>query len=68
MSLTVINDLWKNTWRALEQQRMRSEAQGDQMMKQLNKQQGINQSKEAMKEHARKSRSGSLVQDDELER
>lgn len=68
MSLSVINDLWKNTWRELEKQRMQTEAQGDFMKKQLNKQEAIHRSKEAMKEHIRKNASRTLYKEDELER
>ncbi|MGE4282316.1 MAG: MobP3 family relaxase [Clostridia bacterium] len=68
MGLSVINDLWKNTWRELERRRMQSEAQADMMREQMVKQTDL--SKEAMVELSRKNQErGSLYKDeDELER
>lgn len=67
MGVSIINDLWKSTWKQLERQRMQTQAQAEHMKKQLFKQQSANQSVEAMKEQARKNKSNSLYRDDELE-
>lgn len=67
-NFTTINDIWKSIWRALEGERMTTEAQVEQMKKQLEKQQA-NISKEAQKEQARKNKDkGTLYKDEELER
>lgn len=67
MGFTIINDIWKSVWSALERQRLQTEYQSEYMKKQLNKQQSINQSKEAIKEQIRKSRDMTLFKDEELE-
>lgn len=65
---SIINDIWKSGWRALEQERMKTEAQAEMMRKRLSKQLG-NQSIEAMKEQARKNKDrNSMYREGEQER
>jgi len=64
---SMVNDLWKAAWKELEKQRMQTQGQAEHMKKQLNKQQAASQSKEAVVEQVRKSKSKSLYSEDEFE-
>ena len=56
IGLSIINDIWKNAWKVLERDRLRTEAQAEMMKRNLVKQQAATQSKAALKEEAQKSK------------
>ena len=58
--------LWKSVWGALEKQKMQTEAQVQQMQKQMAKQQG-SMSKEAKIEQSKKNKANTLYKENDLE-
>ncbi len=63
---SMVNDLWKATWKQIEIQRMQTQAQVNQMKKQFLKQQS-EQSKSAMIEQMRKNKDRGSMHQDEFE-
>lgn len=64
---SIVNDVWKSTWRTMEQQRLQTEAQAELLKKNAVKQQAT-ENKSAKAEQIRKTKDKGSLQDDELDR